>query len=132
MAAHRPRRLAASWVAASFLLFVAAPARALISVASGTYDVPALVTISSGRPVAVFNGRTLSRLEVTLTGPVADKLRLEGLSGLRLKLRFARPVTARTETQAELLSASPLEPGAEIPLLVGNDLKPSGRKGARR
>jgi hypothetical protein len=113
------------FLALGLLVGFASQAHAALRVASGVYEVPALVVRTETGLAAVFNPRSLSQCRIVLTGDVAAKVareQNEGPRGYVLKFEIREGFNANQAT-ATLLGAEPLK-GRKIPVQVGHNLKP--------
>ena len=104
------------------------PSRATIIVDPGTYTVQALV-LTDGRkePEAVFNLRTRSSLRIGLKGAKARALLKERTSVWNLTLQVHEKIQS-SHAEAELLKFEAVD-GNTVPILVGNQFKPTPTKG---
>lgn len=103
-------------------------AYASIRIQPGIYEVPVRVLIKGETPpVALFNRRTRSSLELTLKGKTIPVV-TSGLSGWWVKIRVSQRIMG-SQGEAEVLEWKPLGE-RRVPVLVGNDFQEivSGKK----
>ncbi len=103
--------------------FAASTAHALILVEKGTYEVPAIIIMTSDGSQAIFNLMTNSEVRVLLTGKMAKKIKFDMSSKIYL-IRFeVKEETIARRFSARLISFTDKDM-PEFPLRVGNNFVP--------
>lgn len=122
------------WKLILFSFLFSVPSFAVVSIAPGTYEIPAVIVNQHGKVTAIFNAHTHSKVMLWLKGRKTSELTTylsRSPASLPKLLKVSFRVNKKmygTYMEAELLNWKLLKHDEKVPAYVGHNFRPVKKK----